>query len=89
MVRSKKLDNSSIQISVADNGIGVPENMKSKLFNKFVQMENRTNKKEKGTGLGLVVAKGIVEAHGGKIWVEDNEPKGAVFSFTLPINKLN
>ncbi|PIS21968.1 hypothetical protein COT50_04495 [candidate division WWE3 bacterium CG08_land_8_20_14_0_20_41_10] len=41
---------------------------------------------ESGTGLGLVIAKGIVEAHGGKIWVEDNVPKGSVFIFTLPVS---
>ena len=87
IVSTRKIDDNLVEVRVADSGIGIPENMKNKLFNKFVQMENKPNRKEKGTGLGLVIAKGIVEAHGGKIWVEDNQPKGAVFLFTLPLAK--
>ncbi len=82
IVSSKKVG-SSARIEVADTGIGVPPEQKVKLFHKFSQIPNGTH--EKGTGLGLVVAKGIVEAHGGKIWVEDNQPKGSKFVFTLPL----
>lgn len=82
---SEKTEDGNAKICVCDNGVGVADNMKGKLFNKFVQMENRQNSKEKGTGLGLVIAKGIVEAHGGSIWVEDNHPQGAKFLFTIPI----
>jgi signal transduction histidine kinase len=84
---SKMLDDYNVEVAVCDTGSGVPDDMKGKLFNKFVQMENRKQAKEKGTGLGLVIAKGIVEAHGGGIWVEDNEPQGAKFLFTIPISK--
>ncbi len=86
VITSKKVDDYLIEVSVSDTGDGVPDEVKGKLFNKFVQMENRKGAKEKGTGLGLVIAKGIVEAHGGSIWVEDNQPKGAVFLFTIPIS---
>lgn len=84
-IQSKLSDEYHVEISVADTGLGVPDDMKPKLFNKFVQMENRKNKKEKGTGLGLVITKGIIEAHGGSIWIEDNQPMGAKFMFTVPI----
>jgi signal transduction histidine kinase len=84
---SKMIDQYNVEVAVCDNGSGVPDEMKGKLFNKFVQMENRRQAKEKGTGLGLVIAKGIVEAHGGGIWVEDNKPQGAKFLFTIPISQ--
>ena len=71
-------------ISVCDSGPGIPEEVKPKLFHKFVQMQNGTGK-EKGTGLGLVIAKGIIEAHGGRVWIEDNNPRGAKFVFQLPL----
>lgn len=86
VVIKSRMRDEKVEISVSDTGQGVPDNMKSKLFNKFVQMENRRHSKEKGTGLGLVIAKGIVEAHGGQIWVEDNDPQGARFVFTIPIS---
>ena len=83
-ISSKLQNDGNAEILVADTGSGVPDNMKNKLFNKFVQMENRQHSDQKGTGLGLYIAKGIVEAHGGAIWVEDNDPQGAVFVFTIP-----
>ncbi|MFC1756077.1 sensor histidine kinase [Patescibacteria group bacterium] len=84
-IESRVSDKYHVEVCVSDNGVGVPDELKGKLFNKFVQMENRKNTKEKGTGLGLVIAKGIVEAHGGSAWVEDNHPSGAKFLFTIPI----
>ena len=84
-IESKLADEYHVEVCISDTGPGVPDDMKGKLFNKFVQMENRKNKKEKGTGLGLVITKGIIEAHGGSIWIEDNEPMGAKFMFTVPI----
>ncbi len=69
------------EISVWDTGSGVSDDLKGKIFERFVQGKEADHK---GTGLGLVIVKGIVEAHGGKIWVEDNEPKGARFIFALP-----
>lgn len=74
-----------IEISVKDSGIGIPEELKSQIFN----IENNTIRpgtdNEKGTGLGLILCKEFVEKHGGKIWVEDNTDKGSVFIFTLPL----
>ena len=66
-------------VRVKDTGIGIAEDIIPKLFSKFV------TKFEKGTGLGLYICKEIIEAHGGKIWAENNkEGKGATFSFSLP-----
>jgi signal transduction histidine kinase len=80
-----RLQDGFVQIFVADNGPGIPDDVKKQLFNKFVQARESQVSNESGTGLGLAIAKGIVEAHGGKIWVEDNVPQGSVFIFTLPI----
>lgn len=83
-VSTKKLKN-EIQIDFEDTGVGVPDEQKSKLFNKFVQLESSIKNKQKGTGLGLVVAKGIVNAHGGDIKVLDNTPHGTIFRIVLPV----
>ena len=77
---------SYVKIYVQDTGIGVKDELKEKLFKKFVQARELPVSREKGTGLGLVIVKGIVEAHGGKVWIEDNQPHGARFVFTLPIS---
>ena len=82
---SSNLKNGFAEVSVADTGIGISESEKTELFNKYTQLQ-KTKTKENGTGLGLVIAKGIVEAHGGSIYVLDNMPVGAVFKFTLPVN---
>ena len=62
-------DNNFIQVKVADGGRGIDESIKDKLFQKFVTKSDRA----RGTGLGLYICKGIVEAYGGKIWAENNE----------------
>jgi signal transduction histidine kinase len=67
-------------ISVKDTGPGIDPEILSKLFTKFA------SKSDIGTGLGLFISKGIVDAHGGKIWTENNTDRGATFSFSLPIN---
>lgn len=77
--------NAYVKICVADTGAGIPRQERDKLFHKFVQAKNHTTVKEKGSGLGLVISKGIVHAHGGDIWIEDNLPKGTKFVFTLPL----
>jgi two-component system, sensor histidine kinase ChiS len=74
-----------LQISVADTGIGMPKEALGKIFGKFEQVpENRGRTRgAKGTGLGLAVARGLVLAHGGKIWVESEVDRGTTFYFTL------
>jgi len=84
IVSSKKVG-SDCQISVCDTGVGIKDSEKPLLFQKFYQASNQDGIK-KGTGLGLYISRGIVEAHGGKIWVENNIPKGSKFIFTIPMN---
>jgi two-component system, OmpR family, sensor histidine kinase VicK len=78
----------SIVIRVTDQGKGISKENIGKLFNRFFQAENVVIGKTRGTGLGLAICKGIVEAHGGKIWAESELEKGSTFSFSLPINGL-
>lgn len=71
---------------MTDSGIGIPKNKIPELFNKFKQLKVGAAKQGKeGTGLGLVIAKGLVEAHGGKIAVYSQESKGSTFIFNLPL----
>jgi signal transduction histidine kinase len=70
--------------SVSDTGIGMPAVDLQNLFSEFFRAENEINQNVKGTGLGLVLAKNIVEAHRGRIWVESKVGSGTTFYFTLP-----
>jgi len=74
-----------IVISVADTGPGIPQEHLSKIFDRFWQAPGT---KQKGSGLGLSIAKGIVQAHGGTIWAESQFGKGSSFFFTLPLADL-
>jgi two-component system, OmpR family, sensor histidine kinase VicK len=77
---ANRKENNHIIITVKDNGSGIDSDVLPKLFTKFV------TKSEKGTGLGLFITKSIIEAHGGKIWAENNnDGKGATLTFTLPL----
>jgi len=69
--------------SVADDGEGIPEEMQSRIFDKFVRIKSARS--EGGTGLGLAICKEIVRAHKGTIWVESSPGKGSTFTFTLPV----
>lgn len=80
---SKKDD--LVVVSVKDQGVGIKKSDQDKIFLPFFQSSPSYKLKHKGTGLGLTICKGIVEAHGGKIWVESQEGKGANFIFTLPL----
>ncbi|HWY36314.1 MAG TPA: ATP-binding protein, partial [Nitrosopumilaceae archaeon] len=69
---------------VKDNGTGIPKEMQPDMFKKFFQADTSLTRKHPGTGLGLVVCKGIVEGLGGKIWFESQSEIGTSFYFTLP-----
>ena len=77
--KEKRNRQNFLLVRVKDTGPGIDPEILSKLFTKFA------SKSDMGTGLGLFISKGIVEAHGGKIWAENNPNRGATFSFTLPI----
>jgi signal transduction histidine kinase len=72
------------QISVADQGPGVPAEEKQKIFERFHQVRRDGKRPGQGTGLGLAISKTIVEAHHGALWVEDNPAGGSIFSILLP-----
>jgi signal transduction histidine kinase len=80
VVAMEKTDDNSVVVSIKDSGKGIDQEILPRLFTKFA-----TNS-ETGTGLGLYIAKSIIEAHGGKIWAQNNEgERGATFSFSLPL----
>lgn len=72
-----------VKISVKDDGIGVPDNLKDKVFNMFTEAKRPGTAGEKSFGLGLSICRQIIEAHDGKIWLETNSDGGATFSFSL------
>ena len=81
-LKKKRQDGQNLLvISVKDMGRGIDPEILSKLFTKFV------SKSDTGIGLGLFISKGIIEAHGGKIWAENNLERGATFSLILPMKR--
>ncbi len=74
----------TLVISVIDQGIGIPATQQTRLFQPFERLESAA-RSVGGLGLGLLVCKRLVEAHGGKIWVESKPGKGSTFLFTIPL----
>jgi len=78
-------EDSWCQVSVIDNGIGIKKEDQERMFEPFYQLDNPLTKEKSGTGLGLIIAKQIIEKHGGRLWVESEYGKGSRFTFTLPL----
>jgi signal transduction histidine kinase len=76
-----------VAFTIADEGNGIAPEDIPKLFRKFQQLDSSTTRKEGGTGLGLAISKGIVEGHGGRIWVESEIGKGSRFCFAIPVTR--
>lgn len=70
-------------VAVSDEGMGIPSDQLSKLFQKFSRVDSPQTREIKGSGLGLWICREIIKAHGGQIWVESQEGKGSTFAFTL------
>lgn len=87
-----KPENGHVAVSVQDTGLGIPADQVNSIFEKFEQVKGQgrvpgSHQQQKGTGLGLAIVKGLVEAQGGKIWVESELKKGSCFTFTVPLQK--
>lgn len=78
-----------VQVSVKDNGIGIPLRDLGRVFDRFFQVESHLTRRHTGLGLGLAVAKTMIELHGGRIWVESTEGVGSTFSFLLPLRSTH
>jgi two-component system phosphate regulon sensor histidine kinase PhoR len=83
-IGGKKTDGEEIEIHVRDDGPGIPAEALDRVFERFYRVDKARSRDQGGTGLGLSIVKHIVQAHGGKVWVESELGKGATFFFTLP-----
>ena len=81
LFRSSASDH-EVVVEVADRGVGIPSGEESRIFDKFYRVKPA---REGGVGLGLTICRGIVEAHGGRIWAENRPGGGALFRFTIPL----
>lgn len=82
-------EDGTIVVSIADNGAGIPDSNKQRVFEMFFTGDNQIADSRRSLGLGLPLCKSIIHAHGGEITLTDNSPHGCVFSFTLPSNEVN
>ncbi|MBF0532397.1 MAG: GAF domain-containing sensor histidine kinase [Candidatus Omnitrophica bacterium] len=88
-VTGSLVDAATIKVEIADTGIGIPKDNLPKLFTEFYRADNAIHQNIKGTGLGLVLTKRIIEAHKGKIWVTSEIGKGTTFHLTLPVAPIS
>lgn len=82
------LGDKDVTVSVCDQGLGIPEDQLDKVFDKFHRVDSSDTRQAEGVGLGLFLVKHLVEAHGGRIWVESHYGKGSAFSFNLPMQPV-
>jgi two-component system sensor histidine kinase KdpD len=81
------IEDDRLTISVTDQGPGIPPQDLPLVFDKFYRGTHNSSQRRDGTGMGLAISRGIVEAHGGKIWVESTPGRGATFAFTIPVDQ--
>ncbi len=82
---SLNYDKKEIVVSIKDTGVGIPKDQQERVFTKFFRGANVIKMETEGSGLGLFIARNIVESHGGKIWFESEEKKGTTFHFSIPV----
>ena len=87
-VKKEKTENSQVIISVCDLGDGIPDDRKERVFDMFYTGGDQVADSRRSLGLGLGLCRSIINAHGGKIWISDNIPHGAVVTFTLPAEEV-
>jgi signal transduction histidine kinase len=74
-----------VVLAVQDEGIGIPPEHVDRIFQRFHRVDSKLTRMTGGSGLGLAISRGIVEAHGGRIWVESELGKGSIFFIALPV----
>ncbi len=82
-VRVEKNNTNNVTLTVEDNDIGIKPEKADKLFQKFYQIDTEATRRYGGTELGLVICRGIVDAHGGKVWLDKTYKNGTAIKFTL------
>lgn len=83
-VGGQSVDQSTVRLYVKDEGIGIPPADQERIFDRFYRVDNRLARQTPGTGLGLFLVKAVIEAHGGRVWVESQIGQGSTFWFELP-----
>ncbi len=83
-VRGRR-EGDEVVVRVSDQGIGIPNGELERVFERFYRVENDVTGRQRGAGLGLAVCRGVIEAHGGRIWAESTPGAGSTFIFTLPV----
>jgi signal transduction histidine kinase len=81
---SGRYDDQYIYIAVSDQGIGIPAGERDRIFDRFYRVESALSRRTQGAGLGLYLAKSVIEAHRGRIWVSSSPGQGSTFVFSLP-----
>jgi two-component system phosphate regulon sensor histidine kinase PhoR len=84
-VLSAETRNDEVVFTVADTGIGIPQADQPRIFERFYRVDVARSREAGGTGLGLSISKHLVEAHGGRIWVESDVGVGSKFHFAIPV----
>jgi two-component system phosphate regulon sensor histidine kinase PhoR len=85
IVISAEAKDADVIFTVSDTGIGIPKSDQLRIFERFYRVDAARSREVGGTGLGLAIAKHLVEAHGGRIWVESEIGRGSKFHFSIPI----
>jgi len=85
IVVSASAGGQEVTFTVSDTGIGIPQVDQPRIFERFYRVDVARSREVGGTGLGLSIAKHLVEAHGGRIWVESEVGRGSQFHFTVPV----
>lgn len=77
--------NGAVEVRVSDTGVGIPAEHLPRLFERFYRVDSARSREGGGTGIGLAIARSVIEAHGGRIWAESTPGRGSVFAFELPV----
>ncbi len=84
---SAQTTETELQVQVKDTGIGIPTEALERIFSRYYQVEDKSERSARGSGLGLHIAQRIIKGHGGRIWAESEAGQGSTFCFTLPLNQ--